>query len=391
MDDYYQVLGLRPGASPNEIRQAYRDLARVWHPDRFVHDARLCKLAEEKLKEINIAYEALSRGLTYGQSGKQGDFTRARTSRSPSEEDKARAGSRAERKNGPDRPQQKEQAFRNPAPARTEHVEPIFLSVVLVFAVIVIVFLYLIYPVHPPDKAGLEQAASDAMPGDTSKTQTPGSKGPVTLPASDGSPRETSVRIAPHSPPHKAPSKPDVSKEKKAVRQEDAPQDAAAIQMPSDTMEKAEILEHAEGDVSPKGDEEKGIGTESGGKAGQNEDATWRHLGRTQNGEFCYDVNSVHHLTPTRFAFWTRIKILGDEYIRQTADLKKHTAQYASLRYLLGYNEIDTERRMWRKILVKYTDERYVSLHIWNVPEKWNYIPNRSVIEKALQEIKGAQ
>jgi len=65
--------------------------------------------------------------------------------------------------------------------------------------------------------------------------------------------------------------------------------------------------------------------------------------------------------------------------------------QYASLTYLLGYNEIDTEQRMWRQIVVNYTDERYSSLHTWNVPEKWNYIPDHSVIEKAMKEIKGTR
>ncbi len=51
------MLGLKPGASQEELAQAYRDLANVWHPDRFVGNPRLQKKAEEKLKEINAAYE----------------------------------------------------------------------------------------------------------------------------------------------------------------------------------------------------------------------------------------------------------------------------------------------------------------------------------------------
>ena len=54
-----QVLGLEPGASEAEIRQTYRDLAKVWHPDRFLNDPRLQARAQEKLKEINVAYQAL--------------------------------------------------------------------------------------------------------------------------------------------------------------------------------------------------------------------------------------------------------------------------------------------------------------------------------------------
>ncbi|MEN3330755.1 MAG: hypothetical protein V7641_120 [Blastocatellia bacterium] len=59
LDRYYETLELAPDASPEEVKQAYRDLARVWHPDRFAHDARLQQKAQERLKEINEAYEKL--------------------------------------------------------------------------------------------------------------------------------------------------------------------------------------------------------------------------------------------------------------------------------------------------------------------------------------------
>jgi DnaJ-class molecular chaperone len=55
-DQALDALDLQPGASVEEIRRAYRDLVNVWHPDRFVHDPRLQKKAEEKLKIINEAY-----------------------------------------------------------------------------------------------------------------------------------------------------------------------------------------------------------------------------------------------------------------------------------------------------------------------------------------------
>src|SRR4029079_15571064 len=45
-----------------ELKAAHRDLAKVWHPDRFVHDPRLQEKAQEKLKEINEAYDLLSSG-----------------------------------------------------------------------------------------------------------------------------------------------------------------------------------------------------------------------------------------------------------------------------------------------------------------------------------------
>ncbi|MDP3773591.1 MAG: J domain-containing protein [Gemmatimonadales bacterium] len=52
----YRVLGLLPGKSPEEVKRAYRDLAQVWHPDRFPADSRLAKKAENNLKRINEAY-----------------------------------------------------------------------------------------------------------------------------------------------------------------------------------------------------------------------------------------------------------------------------------------------------------------------------------------------
>jgi hypothetical protein len=64
-DRFYEVLGMRPGASRQELKAAYRDLTKVWHPDRFAHDPRLQQKAEEKLKEINEAYEQLMSGKTW--------------------------------------------------------------------------------------------------------------------------------------------------------------------------------------------------------------------------------------------------------------------------------------------------------------------------------------
>ena len=56
---HYEILGLKPGASPAELKQAYRRLAKIWHPDRFTHDSQLKQQAEEKIKTINEAYQQL--------------------------------------------------------------------------------------------------------------------------------------------------------------------------------------------------------------------------------------------------------------------------------------------------------------------------------------------
>jgi curved DNA-binding protein CbpA len=55
----YRVLGLPEGAAPQEVQAAWRDLAQVWHPDRFPAGSRLRAKAEENLKRINEAHDAL--------------------------------------------------------------------------------------------------------------------------------------------------------------------------------------------------------------------------------------------------------------------------------------------------------------------------------------------
>jgi len=67
-NECYDLLGLSPGASREELKVAYRDLAKVWHPDRFLHDPRLQEKAQEKLKEINEAYDQLRLGRAKRQT-----------------------------------------------------------------------------------------------------------------------------------------------------------------------------------------------------------------------------------------------------------------------------------------------------------------------------------
>jgi TonB family protein len=64
-DSDCRILEIYSGAPFEEIRQAYRDQTKVWHPDRFSNDIRLQKKAEEKLRQINLAYQRLCDGGPY--------------------------------------------------------------------------------------------------------------------------------------------------------------------------------------------------------------------------------------------------------------------------------------------------------------------------------------
>ena len=69
--DYYEILGLKKGASPDEIKKAFRKLAVKYHPDKNAGD----KKAEDRFKEINEAYAVLSdpeKKTQYDQFGSAG-------------------------------------------------------------------------------------------------------------------------------------------------------------------------------------------------------------------------------------------------------------------------------------------------------------------------------
>ena len=83
MSDPYKVLGVSRDATDEEIKKAYRELARKYHPDNYVNNP-LSDLVQEKMKEINEAYDTIqkqragnsSNSNTYYQSS--GNFYKVR-------------------------------------------------------------------------------------------------------------------------------------------------------------------------------------------------------------------------------------------------------------------------------------------------------------------------
>ena len=58
--DPYVILGVAPTATDEEIKKAYRDLARKYQPDKYT-DSDLAELASEKMKEVNAAYDQIQK------------------------------------------------------------------------------------------------------------------------------------------------------------------------------------------------------------------------------------------------------------------------------------------------------------------------------------------
>jgi tetratricopeptide (TPR) repeat protein len=71
MNDPYSIIGVSPDASDAEVKKAYHELARKYHPDNY-HDNPLADLAQEKMKEINDAYTSITKMREGGGSYQPG-------------------------------------------------------------------------------------------------------------------------------------------------------------------------------------------------------------------------------------------------------------------------------------------------------------------------------
>lgn len=67
-DEYYTLLGLKPGADIKQVKRAYRDKMRENHPDKFAHDPVAEAAAHDRAQQINDAYQQLTALLTGRES-----------------------------------------------------------------------------------------------------------------------------------------------------------------------------------------------------------------------------------------------------------------------------------------------------------------------------------
>ena len=95
MTDPYKVLGVSRSATDEEIKDAYRSLAKKYHPDQYA-ESPLKELADEKMKEINEAYDAITAGRKSG-GGYNGTQNSVNYNRAPSDF-KRGAGRQAQRR-----------------------------------------------------------------------------------------------------------------------------------------------------------------------------------------------------------------------------------------------------------------------------------------------------
>lgn len=91
---HLKTLGLKPGATASEVKQAYRELATVWHPDRYAHAPQSRAAAQVKMAAINEAYQYLK---THGTGQVRNSFPASSTPSSASQPSSSSASGTTDR------------------------------------------------------------------------------------------------------------------------------------------------------------------------------------------------------------------------------------------------------------------------------------------------------
>ena len=91
LEKCFEILEVDKDTSPEKIKEAYKDIINVWHPDRFSNNRRLKEKAESKVKDINVAYETLQ---SYTPTRKQQQAPQEKTEARPASGNRENAAER---------------------------------------------------------------------------------------------------------------------------------------------------------------------------------------------------------------------------------------------------------------------------------------------------------
>lgn len=140
LSECYRILELSSGATQEEVKRSYRELVKVWHPDRFSSDPKLQKRAQEKLKQINLAYEWICKGETGGPRSRS-SHTGARTSQATGQSRPSGSNSSSNSRSEPraEAPRQPPPPPSQASPAPTETWGSLFVKLAVMVVVIIVV------------------------------------------------------------------------------------------------------------------------------------------------------------------------------------------------------------------------------------------------------------
>ena len=145
LHDCYRVLDLEPGASAEQVKDSYRALVKVWHPDRHGSDPKLQLRAQEKLKQINLAYERIRKIEPPGQNRHTAPYASQR----PKGESKSSAPSPPPNSN-----RSKESAPSPPPDSNRSGAKTTFEDVVVIGLIVTVTYIAITWAQRSEDEEG---------------------------------------------------------------------------------------------------------------------------------------------------------------------------------------------------------------------------------------------
>lgn len=211
----FQALGLKPGAPIQEVRRAYRDLAKRWHPDRHQQrTSRERRNAEERFKEVTAAYRRISRELRIsGKGARSGSNAHPRQDRrrsqGPEERTRAWAG-----KSPPEAaPEGAGRGLRGFIPIRFKRPFFATLDGSVFIAGSLMLLALAVFLLQEPDSSHTQTGAAVGKPGPTHPQGSPPYRSQPNMGPQVTSPNPEGMGMSVPSSPIKGPSPPKVSGE----------------------------------------------------------------------------------------------------------------------------------------------------------------------------------